>query len=637
VDANEIAILAPKHQLLEQIVPFLSHHKVPVSYEKREDILQTPLLQAYKLIVSLIIATQNGDAQLMNSLFPQVLSLEFYDIPVRDIWKVNWSFKTGDEDRSWAEIALDNDVLAPHVMFYLYQGLKSTYEPLEYVLDDITGSVSVKIDEDTQYTSPLKEYYFSDRQQNPLKYYELLTNLSTIRELLRSNQQNESHLLELKDFVKLFEAYETAEQPLINTHPITQSEKSVQLMTVYKAKGLEFEYVFMLSVHDDIWGKKARNNSNKLSLPANLQYVRYQGSTEDELKRLLFVAITRAKHGLFLTCHAYKDSGKATEPVKYLLEFTENDIRKTTILPSTKQVLHSTKFSPIETMQHIELLWESRHLQLDAELKSLLKTRLTNYQMSPTHLNTFIDTQYGGPETFLLQTLLRFPQAPGEDGEFGNAVHGSLEWYQKQIKNGSKPTITTLLQEFDSLLNKRYIAVDKVDDFRAKGHHCLKAFVSARKDMFSLDAKTEVDFRQEGVLIGNAHLSGKIDRLEINNTDKTVSIVDFKTGKPHTKWDREVKLIKYKQQLYFYKFLIEGSHTWANYRVAEARLEFVEPGDNGQIVEPLRIDFDESEEKEMKELIKVVWHMIQELELPDITVFSQDYKGAIGFIDSITK
>jgi DNA helicase-2/ATP-dependent DNA helicase PcrA len=42
---NEIAVLAPKHSYLEQIVPFLINSKVPVSYEKREDILQSSLLK----------------------------------------------------------------------------------------------------------------------------------------------------------------------------------------------------------------------------------------------------------------------------------------------------------------------------------------------------------------------------------------------------------------------------------------------------------------------------------------------------------------------------------------------------------------------------------------------------------------
>jgi DNA helicase II / ATP-dependent DNA helicase PcrA len=636
VNPKEIAILAPKHALLEQIVPFLSHNNTPVAYEKREDILQTPLMRAYKSMINLIIAAQNNDESKMNELFPQVLSLDFYELPVKDIWKINWAYKSGDEDRSWAEIALDNYTLAPHVLFYLHLGLSSSQEPLEYVLDYIIGSVAVNLDEDTPYTSPLKAFYFSDRHSDTLKYYELLTNLSTIREHIRTYQQNQDKLLSIEDFIDFLEAYETAQQPLINSHPIAQAQNSVQLMTVYKAKGLEFEHVFLLSVHDDIWGKKARGNNNKLALPANLQHIRYQGSSEDELRRILFVAITRAKYGLYLTSHATKDNGKTTEPVKYLLEYEQESTRKTTILPQNNQSVLETAFDPTDTMKHVELLWESRHLNFDADLKSLLKTRLANYQMSPTHLNSFIDLQYSGPESFLLQSILRFPQAPGNDGEYGNAFHSTLEWYQNMISKNSVPAIEILLKQYDSNLAKRYIAGEKLDDFRNKGHNTLKKYIEARKDMFEREAITEVDFRREGVLIENAHLAGKIDRLEIDKANKTVNIVDFKTGKPHTKWDREIKLLKYKQQLYFYKFLIEGSHTWSNYKVAEARLEFVEPDANGKIVKPLTIAFDSSEEKQMKLLIKKIWNCIQNIDLPDTSEYEVSYTGVLKFIDYLT-
>ncbi len=634
---SEIAVLAPKHKILEGLVPFLSHNKTPVTYEKREDILQSTLLQTYKSMIKLVIAAQDGNEQAMNELFPQVLSLDFYKIPIRDIWKINWAFRSSGDERSWAEIAIENDTLAPHVMFYLGLGLKSTQDPLEYTLDYLTGSILINLDENTEYISPLKEYYFSNRHNNPLAYYESLANLSTIREHLRDYQSGEEKLLSLQDFLDFFAAYESAEQPLINTHPVAQAQDSVQLMTVYKAKGLEFEHVFLLSVHDDVWGSKSRSNSNKISLPANLQHVRYQGSNEDELRRILFVAMTRAKHGLYLTSHANKDSGKPTEAVKYLLEYNDGVVRQTTILPASKQLVQTTEFEPLETMQNIELSWESRHLQLTADLKSLLKTRLVNYQMSPTHLNTFIDMEYGGPEVFLLQTLLKFPQAPGEDGEYGNAVHASLEWYQNKIKKSeTKISIDSLIKEFDYQLAKRYIPEVRMDDFRSRGHKALRQYAEVRANMFRLPAETEVDFKREGVLIGDAYLSGKIDRLEVDKSSKTVSIVDFKTGKAHTKWEREVKLLKYKQQLYFYKFLIEGSHTWTGYKVKEARLEFVEPDLNGKIVEPLKIQFDATEEKEMKKLIQAVWVEIQNLDFTDISTFSKDYNGSIQIIRKLT-
>ncbi len=612
---EEIAVLAPKHRYLENIVPFLAKNSVPVTYEKREDILKTPMLQAFRLMSRLIIACKNQDEYLMSELFPQVLSLEFFNIPVKEIWTVNWKHRTSEaEGRTWAELALDSPVLESHVLFFLGLGLRAENEPLEYMLDLLTGSTHLDIGSDAVYASPLKSYYFTDSSKNTLRYYELLTNLSAIREHLRNHQSAEENLLSLQDFVDFIQAYETAEQPLINTHPIAQSADSVQIMTTYKAKGLEFEHVFLLSVHDDVWGKKARSNSSKLSLPANLQHVRYQGSDEDELRRLLFVAITRAKHGLYLTSHANKDSGKSTEPVKYLLEYSDGDYRKSTVLPESKQTVQETHFSPEETMQAIDTLWDSRHLELTSDLKSLLQERLTRYVMSPTHLNTFIDTEHGGPEVFLLQTLLRFPQAPGEDGEFGSAIHGALDKLQNRINTGAKPTLSLLLSDFDKQLAKRYIAKDRMDDFRNRGHNALKSYFSISENMFTKTARSEVDFRNEGVVLGDARLTGKIDRLETDEASKTVDIVDYKTGKPLTKWDSSIKAQKYKQQLYFYKLLIEGSHTWAGYKVNSARLEFVEPDTQSRAVAPLQVIFEEKSENDIKSLIAEIWTKIQNLD-----------------------
>ena len=633
---HEIAVLAPQHKYLENLVPFLAHNNTPVSYEKRENILETPLVRMFRAMIELVIACSDNDQQLMDQLFPRVLSFDFYQLPVKTIWQINWQHYRQNE-LSWAELALENSDLTPHIQFYLALGMKTSSEPLEYILDYLTGTIPLAIDSENTYQSPFRNFYFAE-STNTLQYYEGLANLSTIREHLRAWQAGQETLLKPQDFLHFINTYEAAEQPLINTHPIALAEDSVNLMTTYKAKGLEFEHVFLLSVHDDVWGKSARGYSNKLTLPANLQYIRYRGSDEDELRRLLFVAITRAKHGLYLTSHAHKDNGKKTEPVKYLLEFGEGSERKTSVLPVSKQIVHFDNFDQAETMQAIDTMWHSRHLQLDAPLISLLRNRLDHYLMSPTHLNTFIDTEYGGPGEFLLRTILRFPQAPGIDGEYGNAIHGALEYAQEQSKKSkveSRGLVAKAISEFDRQLSKRYIPENEMDNLRSRGHNSLKKYFEARADMFALPAESEVNFANEGVVLGVARLSGKIDRLEVDKSSKTVRIVDFKTGKPFSKWEKELKLLKYKQQLYFYKFLIEGSHTWSGYKVAGARLEFVEPDSRGKILPPLEIDFDQKEETDLIELIQKVWVMIQKLDLPDISGYTADYKGATEFIEKL--
>lgn len=633
---HEIAVLAPRHIHLEGLVPFLTIQNTPVMYEKRENILETQLMRMIRTMSELVLACSVNDAQKIDELLPQVLSFEFFEIPVQDIWQINWL--RHKSTMTWAEKALENHNIRPHVLFFLTLGLRSLNEPLEYILDYLIGSADVAIDDNqTRYTSPLKNYYFKQKHTNVLNYYESISNLTTIREHIRTWQRSEESLLNIKDFLSFIRAYEIAEEPLLNTHPLSMAEDAVQLMTVYKSKGLEFEHVFLLSVHDDIWGKGARGQVNKLSLPENLKHIRYKGSSEDELKRLLFVAITRAKIGLYLTSYARKDNGKATMPVKYLREYSDGDHRIATILPEQKQAVHITELSNSESLTAIDTLWHRRHIEPLTSLKSLITPRLERLQLSPTHLNSFTDLLYGGPEQYVLQTILRFPQAPGVSGEYGNAIHYALERYQTKVSNGSKPTIEAVISDFDTNLDKRYIPAEQIQNIRAKGHFALRHYIEQRSSMFEKNALVEVPFAQEGVTIGNARLTGKIDRIEVDSRNKTVHIIDFKTGTSHRKWEKEVKLLKYKQQLYFYKILIERSSSWSGYKVEGARLEFVEPDLKGEVAPPLELIFKDKEEADIKELIQAVWECITTLQLPDTSPFEPDYNGIMAFTESLIR
>ena len=236
----------------------------------------------------------------------------------------------------------------------------------------------------------------------------------------------------------------------------------------------------------------------------------------------------------------------------------------------------------------------------------------------------------------MLNSILNFPQAPTEDGEFGNAIHETLDFYQKKINSGENISIENILVKYESIIRTKYIAAERMQLFIDRGVDALTSYIKERSDMFKLEAASEVDFSKEGVLVDKALLSGKIDRLEIDKEAKTIRIVDYKTGKPSKKWNSTVKLLKYKQQLYFYKFLVEKSHTWSSYKVIDARLEYTEQDEQGNTAAPLLLNFDHQEEVEMKKLISCVWKLIMEMKLPDVTNYSNDYKGSMQFISYLT-
>lgn len=632
---DEIAVLSPKHARLESLVPFLNELAIPVNYEKRENILDTPIITTITLIFECIVAASKQQQALVDQLLPVILSLDFWHVPIEAIWRTNWQATSRTATKSWTELALENDNLRAPTLFLLKLGSQGSAMPLEYTFDFITGVLPTEIEPSTFYTSPLKEHYFSKNAEasSRTQYYEALSHLSVIRAKLREYQVGAENLLTAQDFTNFVGMYRTAEEPLINSHPIAQREKAVSLMTAYKAKGLEFEHVFLLSVHDSIWGSKSRSNNNKVGLPANLQHIRYFGSGEDELRRLLFVAITRAKHGLYLTSHTRTDTGKKNEPVKYLLEF-EGAVG---IFPENHKTVISNTFTSDASGHAVELLWHHSFQQLEPELQSLLRDRLSAYKMSPTHLNTYVDLERGGPDVFMHKTILRFPEAPSLDGEFGNAIHGVLEWYQKQLESGATPNHASVTSEFDRILAKRYIPKEVQEQYRQRGHRALSGYLLARKSMFTLAAKSEVDFAHESVVIGGiALLTGKIDRIEIDQAAKTIKIVDYKTGKPITD-KRTVKYLRYSQQLYLYKLLVQGSKTYRGYTVVSGRLEFVEPDRNGIVAPPLEITYDPVIETDMVTLVQTVWRQIQSMQFADYSGYTKDYAGSVKFITDLIK
>lgn len=620
VAPKEIAVIAPKHYLLENLVPFLRHFSIPLSYEKRENILDTEIIKLLRQSAELTHALSTKNEAKINEFFPLVLSHPYWEIPAVEIWRLNWDFVKQDNPLSWAELALASRATSTVANYYLELSREVATKPLESILDELIMG------------TPLKSYYFGEdaRESNALLYYEAITYLSLIRSQLRERQLATTHPLTLTDFLDLFAMYESAGEGLLNSHPISQGKNSVSLLTAYKAKGLEFDHVFILHAHDDVWGSTSRGSNNKLSLPKNLAHIRYAGSSDDERLRLFFVAITRARYGLYLSSHTHTDTGKPTLPLKYLGE----DAGHSPHLPPAAQTITTSEPTPLELSASVATLWVAGRVALPLNFSDLLADTLDAYLMSPTHLNTFLDLEYGGPEEFLVNTLLKFPSAPTLESEYGQAIHRALEWYQQQLGSGQRKSIEGAVDYYRQALSRRPLSQLDRANLLAKGEVVLQKYLTTRADMFKSVAKTEVNFYSEGVVIGEARLTGKIDRLEVDQKNKTLKIVDFKTGKPIAGWHSSLKGYKYRHQLYFYKLLIEGSRTWRGYKVTEARLEFVEPTDDlktGEIARPLSIQFSETEEQSFKKLLQVVWAKIQSLDLPDISKYPRTIQGTKAF------
>lgn len=616
VQPSEIAVLAPKHRYLEPLVPYLQAKEIAVSYEKREDILQSPVVRQLLTMSKLVLALGDSKQTVAGSLWPEVLSYDFWNFNVADIWRLSW--QASDSRESWSELLLDSRQFRHAALLLLALAGKAKTEPLEAVLDMLIGTTEVRT-HDSQLPSvrsPLRDYYLG--RQGDTVLYETVSQLTVLRSKLRAHQTAEQRVLTLVDLLAFTGLYEAAEQPMLNTSPYNQAEQAVQLMTVFKAKGLEFDHVFLMSCQDDVWGSRAGGAGNKLTLPANLAHIRHTGTTDDERLRLLFVALTRARYGLHLTSHTRSYSGKSTEPIKYFEEVTGNDDVLAQILPAEHaRVLFDDRSAP--SLEALTTNWQQRHTAHDATLRELLQPRLQTYQLSPTHLTHFLDLKHGGPESFLLHTLLRFPSASTIDTIFGNTVHRTLEWLQNELnRSGTLPAAAAASEYAAKIISQEPLDDAQKHLLAARASSVFEACLSASGLRFRLGNIAEKSFRQEGAFAGEAHLGGKIDLLEIDTDAKTITVVDYKTGRAG---NDPLKTRRYVLQLYCYKLLAEGSHTYRGFSVDQGKLVFVEPDDSGGIHEKT-IRFTPHETDRVRRLLAAMWQRVMKLDLPDTSAYT---------------
>jgi len=602
-------------------VPYLDD--VPVRYERRENILEAPVVNQLLTMSKLLVALHDRQLALADSYWPEVLSYPFWGFATSSIWTLSW--QAADARRPWIELLLENTDFRPVALLFLALAGKLETETLETILDSLIGTSDVQTGEADLPTvrSQLRSALLA---QDDSTLYQTVTELTVLRAKLREHQQQQGRVLSIRDLLAFVAEYEAADEQMLSTSPYSEAADAVQLMTVFKAKGLEFAHVFLLCCQDDVWGSSSRGNSNKLTLPANLAPIRHAGTTEDERLRTFFVAITRAKHGLHLSSHAATYAGKRPPRLKYLSEVEQPDgsILSHALPPPYQALVQDTATVP--PLESLETNWQTSHTKLTPPLRELLRERLERYRLSPTHLTKFLDLEHAGPHSFLLENLLRFPTAPGSDIAFGNAMHETLEWLQQETNlHGLTPPVPAATKYLDARLGAQSLTSEQLAIQQTRGAYALETLLATHT--FRPGNRPEYNFSDEGVIIGNARMSGKIDLLEIDEEHKTITVIDYKTGSLGTD---PAKRHRYELQLYCYKLLLQHSHTFRDYTVDEGHLLFVEPDSEGKITRHTVI-FKDVELARVKQLVEAMWLRVTQLDLPDTSGYAATFAGIQQF------
>ena len=650
VAANDIAVIAREHKHLEAILPYLLDANVPVRYERRENALNNPKIKELITLAKVVDLVAHGQIAATDSLMPELLSADYWQVDPLDIWRLSlqaYVQKTDSPlDKVWLNIMQkQKGKLREIALFIINVAHKAPTHSLEDILDMLIGNTDGYTADDanaedeqrvstaTQLASPFKSYYFSDDILNnkPDAYIDVLAALTAIRSAIRSYRPDEQHTL--RSFIEFCELANRAKVAISVRGIHATSDVAVQLMTAHKSKGLEFDTVYIMSAVQATWDPKGRGGG--ISFSPNMFNVDHTTNADDNL-RLFYVAMTRAKRQLFITGYQTNEQGKEMVPYGAL---AHQDVQ--TVLPAPPQPTQMPD-NPQSRLARAERHWHDKHISLPkTSLKNLLNDRLQNYYLSATHLNNFLDIPEGGPQKFFLNNLLQFPSAMSPAASFGSAMHSTLEYMHSYvIKNTVLPDIELSIDYFASSLKRKGLIETDYATYLDRGVASLRVQYADRSAWFTPKQRPEEDFKYQGVLVGNARLTGKLDVMHA--TKKQILVTDYKTGKALKNWELkgktaydQIKTHRYRQQLLFYKLLVDGARDWGGkgYRAEIGELIFVEP-DKQNIIHSLQLDLNNTAELErLTVLINAIWARIISLDFPDTSQFSPDLKGIIAFED----
>jgi DNA helicase-2/ATP-dependent DNA helicase PcrA len=633
VDEKEIAIISRKHADLQEILPYLDSENISYNYERKESVFEQVHIEPLIKICKFLESIGDNKQEEADELLPEILSYPFFDIDRISIWKI--SEEAYKEKKTWLATMEESkdEKISELAKFFIELGLLAKTVSLEIILDILIGSKDLELSQDenqdeyfnnsipklkSKFVSNYKSFYFGEEviKGNLASYIHFLSSLRVFIYALREFKKGEKLLVgDLSSFIDLHKSYKVA---LLNKTSFVGNKQAINLMTAYKAKGLEFEYVFLISADESVW--KSKGIASKIPLPMNMPYSR-MSDNEDDFLRLFFVGVTRAKHTVYIT--------HCDEILSFLADF--QDLKGKNVEIENADLKNGLKIYNIPPFAKSE--------------KALLEKVLENYKLSPTHLNNFLNITKGGPKLFLEQNLLLFPQAKSSSAVYGSALHKAIEeMYVLTKKDNQVPSISHIKTIFENEIKKARLFAEDEKDLINKGEEKLENFYKLKQKEIVEDAKnakTEVDFKNEGIIIDGAEFKGKIDRISIDGDE--IKVIDLKSGKAFKDFEiksakkedyENIKKHNYKQQLMFYKILLENSRSYKDKKITSGALSFIDDENVSEIHLDFERDITRDEWNDFKNLIIRVYKIIKnidELQKIDISKYEANINGILEF------
>lgn len=325
---------------------------------------------------------------------------------------------------------------------------------------------------------------------------------------------------------------------------------TIKVMTMHGAKGLEFKYVFIVNMVDKRFPTTRRHDP--IAVPDDLiKEILPEGDAHlAEERRLFYVALTRAKSGIFLSWASDYGGLRKKKPSRFLVE-------------SGLLKLGSEEQRTIKTGQAGQLQ------AFSPSAKKELVQKKQDYKppifFSYTQLAAFSNCPY----QYRFAHILRVPRLGKPVFSFGKTMHSVMQKIFEIVRERSsygqtglfanltakeskvKSEIITLDEIYklfeESWIDEWYESAARKKEYKNTGKKILKEFYAKHKDNWPVSLFLEKGFNLKVAVNKKLYsIRGVIDRID--KIGDKIKIIDYKTGSPKSRLS-----FGEKEQLFIYQ------------------------------------------------------------------------------------
>lgn len=458
------------------------------------------------------------------SAFYRVISMEYFDIPGRDIATLTSFTKRSNltlfevcevvsgfvpPPQNIVPPTLDQDSveklngLLSIIRRQLGQLNQETAGQLLYDFLQDTGLFKAIL----EFRHPIDETRAGNisRFFDKVKSYELIHPQATVRDIV--------NWLDI--------ASQLGESPIVGDGDWLEQD-AVNIMTIHSSKGLEFPVVFLVNLVSQRFPTIAR----KEQIPIPEELIKETLPTGDyhiqEERRLFYVGLTRACEKLYLTASDYYGDAKRQKKLSPFIAETIGEAKLSTHQPIVTQMS----------------LFEFPNRPSVVSIKKDTPPYKVEY-LSYSQIQTFLDC----PLHYKARYILKLPSPPSAPATFGSCIHITLKDFYNQLIEDKSVDKSQYVEKVLEIYNKNWNPIGyehkvQAQEYKDRGIRYLANYVQNHIDPNNMPIKLEEPFTVPLKSSDGKYLKigGKIDRVD-QKADGSIEIIDYKTSE-HP-WDQK--------------------------------------------------------------------------------------------------